>query len=168
MLSVRDFLPTPNLWDSDVKHEMSWSCLIWTVICEVELFLRTSDMLSSCSPAGLAVWTSALERGSVSGEPHALGEPVHDPPVPQFVPSGTWRYIWAGEQRRTAAPCGQTSSPAAHAHRPITGQCHKHTIYSLRNRYKRCGPVPLQKAHLCPLFTPTKCILAPYIYTLVP
>lgn len=41
------------------------------------------------SPAGLAVRAAALEGGPQSREPDPVGEPVHDPPLPQSLPDGT-------------------------------------------------------------------------------
>lgn len=37
-------------------------------------------------PVGMVVRAAALEGGTQSREPDAVGESVHDPPVPQPVP----------------------------------------------------------------------------------
>lgn len=52
------------------------------------------------APAGLAVRAAALEGGPQPREPHPVGEPVHDPPLPQPVPGRTGRHLRAGEQQR--------------------------------------------------------------------
>ena len=69
-------------------------------------------------PAGLAVWAAALEGGPQSREPDPVGEPVHDPPVPQPVPDRTRRHLWAGEQQHggTAALHRQTNTAQQRQH----------------------------------------------------
>lgn len=73
-------------------------------------------------PPGLVVWAAALEGGSLSREPDPLGEPLHDPPLPEPLPARTRRHLRAGEQRRAAAPQRAAVSLDAHLQRPATGE----------------------------------------------
>lgn len=73
-------------------------------------------------PSGLALWAAALEGGSLSGKQDALGEPLHDPPLPEPRPGRARRHLRAGEQRRAAAPQRAADAPDAHLQRPATGE----------------------------------------------
>lgn len=72
--------------------------------------------------AGLALRAAALEGGSVSGEPDTLGEPLHDPTLPEPLPGRARRHLRAGEQRRAAAPQRAPVASDARFHRPATGE----------------------------------------------
>lgn len=48
--------------------------------------------------AGLAVRTASLERKPKSGKPHALGEPLHHPPLPEPSPAREGRDLRGGVQ----------------------------------------------------------------------
>lgn len=69
---------------------------------------------------------SALEGGSISREPDAVGELVHDPPLPQPLSGRARRHLRAGEQRRTATSQQQRRRQAAaflaHLGRPAAGE----------------------------------------------
>lgn len=85
--------------------------------------LLTSLSLSLFS-AGVAVRAAALEGGSLSREPDAVGEPVHDPAFPEPLPGRARPHLRAGEQRRAAAPQRAAVSPDAHLQRAATGERH--------------------------------------------
>lgn len=86
-----------------------------------DLYPFSPSFLSNVFP-GLALWAAALEGGSVSREPNTLGEPVHDPTLPEPLSGRTWRHLRAGEQRRPAAPQRAAVALDAHFQWPATGE----------------------------------------------
>lgn len=104
------------VWAGECDHGGGAACSQQPLLCAPQV--TSSDLLSP----GLAVRAAPLEGEPQPGEPYALGEPVHHPPLPEPPPARAGRDLRGGvaaSPQRAHAACGPAAAGASAGQRPL-------------------------------------------------